>query len=559
MRFSRSLTVLTAFLILAGCGGGGDPQSAGNTFYYNEPEDLNSLDPARISARPPWWVGGQIYVGLVGLDSALKPVPLLAKSWSSSEDGRTWTFNLRNDVRFADDASFSGGKGRVVTAEDVRYSFERICNPETASTGFWVFRGKVRGAEEYFKREPGASEHVAGFKVVDDTTFIVELVEPSPIILSLLSMPYCYVVPREAVEKHGKEFFRNPVGAGPFKLASWDVAQRLVLVRNENYFEKDAAGTQLPYLDSAVVSFIKDRKSEFLEFESGRLDMVASIDPAFFEKVFTPDGKGLTEAYAQYQLHRVPSMSVEYYGFMLDSTAQGGKASVLAGNRYLRRAINYAIDREKLVTFVLRGMAIPAANGPIPPGIPGFSGAKGYSYDPAMAKLLLDSAGYPGGKGLPELALQVSESERVTAVAQAIQEQLNAVGIKVRINQVSPAQNRSMASEGRLPFWRANWMADYPDAENFIALFYSSYAAPSGSNTTRFSNPAVDSLYRAALQPGLTPEARAVIYGEAERIILHESPWILLYHSTIQRLTRPGIRGYTVDPLDRLMLTHVRR
>lgn len=548
-----------ALLVLTGCGDGGGPQTASNTFYYNEPEDLNTLDPARISARAPWWVGGQIYIGLVGLDSSLAPVPMLARSWTASEDGRTWTFNLRSDVRFADDACFPDGRGRMVTAEDVRYSFERICDPGTASTGFWVFRGKVRGAEEFFRREPGAGGHVAGFRVADDTTFIVELVEPSPIILPLLSMPYCYVVPHEAIEKYGKEFFRNPVGAGAFKLASWDVAQKLVLARNENYFEKDAAGIRLPYLDSVVVSFIKDRKSEFLEFENGRLDMVASVDPAFFEQVFTPDGKGLTGAYAKYRLYRVPSMSVEYYGFMLDSTTRGGRESPFVGNRHLRLAINYAIDRDAIVRYVMRGMAVPAVNGPVPPGIPGFSGVEGYRYDPALAARLLDSAGYPGGRGLPELSLQISESERISAVAQAVQEQLNAIGIRVRINQVSPAQNRSMAAEGRIPFWRANWMADYPDAENFIALFYSRYAAPSGSNTTRFSHPRIDSLYRAALEPGLSAGERAAIYGQAERIILYEAPWVLIYHSTIQRLVQPDVRGYSVDPLDRLMLASVRK
>ncbi len=559
MKSFRSLTALPlALLLLSGCGGGKAPESAGNTFYYNEPEDLNSLDPARISARAPWWVGGQIYIGLVGLDSSLKPVPMLAKSWSTSEDGRTWTFTLRNDVRFADDESFPGGKGRALTAEDVRYSFERICNPETASTGFWVFRGKVRGAEEYFDRKPGAADHVAGFRVVDDTTFVVELAEPSPILLSLLSMPYCYVVAREAVEHYGKEYFRHPVGAGPFRLARWDVAQRLVLERNPNYFERDGS-TQLPYLDSVVVSFLKDKKSEFLEFESGKLDMVASIDPAFAERVFTPEGTGLAGDYTKYRLYRTPSMSVEYYGFMFDSATGGGKGSPFIGNRYLRRAINYAIDRESIVRYVLRGMAIPASHGPIPPGIPGYTGVEGYRFDRALATKLLDSAGYPGGKGLPEIVLQVSESERVTAVAQAIQEQLNAVGVKLRVTQVSPAQNRSMAAEGKLPFWRANWMADYPDAENFIALFYSKYAAPSGSNTTRFSHPRVDSLYRAALSAGLTPEQRAAMYGEAERVIIDEAPWVLIYHSTIQRLTQPGIKGYTVDPLDRLVLANVRK
>jgi ABC-type transport system substrate-binding protein len=568
MKVLRSLTPISVAVLLcaglaswgvAGCGRKG-AEGASNTFYYNEPEDLNSLDPARISARPPWWVGGQIYVGLVGLDSALQPVPMFAKSWSTSADGKHWTFILRSDVRFADDSCFAGGKGRTLTAEDVRYSFERICNPATASTGFWVFRGKVAGAEEFYNGGSTApNAHVAGFRVVNDTTFEIELTEPSPLLLSLVAMPYCYVVPREAVEKYGKDYFRHPVGAGAFKLAEWVTGQRLLLVRNGNYYERDAAGKQLPYLDSVSVSFIKDKKSEFGEFEAGRLDMVASIDPALLDKVFTPDGAALNAAYSRYQMFRTPSMSVEYYGFMLDSATQGGNGSPFIHNRYLRRALNYAIDREAIVRYVLHGQAVPASHGPIPPGIPGYSGVVGYSFNRETARKLLDSAGYPEGKGLPEIVLQISESEKISAVAQAIQEQLNAIGVKVRIVQVSPAQNRSMAAEGKVGFWRGNWMADYPDAENFIALFYSKYAAPSGSNTTRFGNARVDSLYRAALAPGLSATERSAIYGRAEQIILDEAPWILIYHSTIQRLVQPGIKGYSVDALDRLMLAHVKK
>ena len=566
MQYVRSLTLhglvaLAATLgaVLASCGDAPDSASS-NTFYYNEPEDLNSLDPARISNRSSWWAGGQVHAGLVGLDSALRPVPMIARSWSASPDGRIWTFALRTDVRFADDACFAGGKGRRVTAEDVRYSFQRICNPATASTGFWVFRGKVLGADEFFK-DPEHVGTVKGFRAVNDSTFEITLTEPSPLVLSLMAMPYCYVVPREGVEKYGKDFFRQPVGAGPFKLASWTTGQRLVLVRNANYFERDAANHALPYLDSVVVTFVRDKKTEFAEFENGHLDMVASIDASLLDKVFVRNGNAitLTPAFAAYTMYRVPSMSVEYYGFMLDSTAPGAAGSPFVTNRQLRLALNYAIDRDALVRYVLRDQAIPATGGPIPPSIPGFSGTKGYGFDRARALALLDSAGYPGGKGLAELPLQISESERVVAVAQAIQEQLRAIGVNVKINQVSPAQHRQMAAEGKLPFWRANWMADYPDAENFMALFYSPYRSPSGSNTTRFGNARVDSLYRAALAPGLSVEQRAAIYGQAERIVLDEAPWVLLYHSTIARLSAPGITGYYVDPLDRLMLATVRK
>jgi ABC-type transport system substrate-binding protein len=559
----RLVAGLVLSLGFVACGGGSAEENTSNTFFYNDSDGLNTLDPARIGARSPWQIGGQIYTGLVGLDSALRPVPMIARSWEVSPDGLRWTFKLRGDVFFADDPAFAGGKGRRVTAEDVRYSFERILDPSTSSSGVWVFSGKVKGASEHFesRKKDSSAKHVGvpGFQVVDDTTFVIELEKPFPPFLSILSMPYAYIVPREAVEKYGADFFRHPVGAGPFRLAEWTPDQRIVLVRNERYFEKDAEGKSLPYLDSVVVSFVKDVKTEYLEYKEGRLDAVGTIDAAFTEEVFAGDGKTLGPNFPDHTLHATPAMSVEYYGFLLDPRRPGAVGSPLVDNVHLRRAINYAIDRDAIVRYVLKGRAIVGTHGPIPPGTPGFSAVKGYTYDREMARRLLDSAGYPGGKGLPQLTLQMGHSERSASVAEALQDQLAAVGIRLGLQQVNGPQHREMYLAGKLPFFRASWMADYPDAENFLSLFYSEYAPPAGNNTTGFSNPRVDSLYRAALGPSLTIEQRSALYGEAERIILDNAPWVVLYYSVIQRLTQPWISGYTVDPLDRLDLTRVRK
>jgi peptide/nickel transport system substrate-binding protein len=225
----------------------------------------------------------------------------------------------------------------------------------------------------------------------------------------------------------------------------------------------------------------------------------------------------------------------------------------------LRRALNYAIDRESIIKYVLKGRAITGSHGPVPPGTPGFSNVEGYTFNRDLAKRLLDSAGYPGGKGLGEITLQLSQNDRTASVAEAIQEQLKSVGINLKLVQVDFPQHRQMILDGKIPFWRASWIGDYPDAENFLALFYSPYAAPRGPNTTHYSNPRVDSLYRAALSPRLSSAERAGLYNRAERLVLDDAPWVTLYYSVIQRLTQPGITGYSVDPLDRLMLTRVQK
>lgn len=557
-----SAALLLSFLLLS-CGSGNE-KSESNTFFFNIVDPMKSLDPVQITQQSSWWIGEMVYTGLIGLDGEMQPIPKIARSWEVSPDGLVWTFHLRNDVRFGDDPCFPDGKGRIVTAADVRYSFERLCRPDV-SRGFWIMRGKVEGADAYYnsRKDSGKTpvDVISGLEAADDTTFRIRLSEPFPPFLYMMATPFCYIVPKEAVEKYGQDFSAHPVGAGPFRLATWKPNQELVLVRNGNYFERDESGNALPYLDSVRVSFTGDPATVFAEFDNGNIDLVTTIDPAFAAKVLTDDGSDLSPEYREggYRLYALPAMSIDYYGFTLDTTLPGGKDSPFARNRYLRRAINYGIDRDRITKFVLKGLMIPAHNGPIPPSTPGFSGVKGYTYDPELARALLDSAGYPDGKGLPPFTLQLGNTPQTASVAEAVQEDLRKLGLEMVIKQVDFSTHLSTADEGKIPFWRTSWLADYPHAENFMANFYSPYFKPSGPNRARYNNPTVDSLYRAALQPGLTQQEWSAIYGQAERIVLDDAPWVFLYYSGIRHLTQPWIAGYSVDPLQRILLTRVRK
>lgn len=555
------LAALALALILTGCGSKGERQGT-NTFYLNSTSEPNSLDPIQISQQASWWVGHQIYNGLVGLDADMNPTPKIARAWEVSPDGLVWTFHLRGDVRFCDDEAFDGGKGRTVTAEDVRYSFERVCAPGR-SGGYWVFRDKVAGVNDFYESRSDSAataapiEHVAGFTVVDDTTFTITLTEPYPPFLYMLTTPFCYIVPREAVEKYGDDFFRHPVGTGPFRLTEWKQAGQIVLAKNTNYFEKDEKGTQLPYLDSVWMTFIGDPGTEFNEFEQGNLDLLTTIDPLFAARLLNESGTELTQEFADMTLHKQPGMSIEYYGFTLDTTTPAGKSSPFSRNVHLRRAINYAIDREKIVHFVLNGLAAPAVHGPIPPSTPGFSGVEGYSFDPDRARAELDSAGHPNGKGLDEIVLQVSNNARTASVAEAVQEDLKKIGLNVSIKQVEHSSHLKMADDGTIAFWRTSWLADYPHAENFMANFYSPFKKPAGPNRSRYDNPTVDSLYRAALDPALDSAGQRDVYARAERIVLDDAPWVFLYYSVVRHITQPWIEGYRADPLQLFDLTRV--
>lgn len=560
----RSLTiryVILAFLMLAGCDDNSSTPDSNTTFYYNEPAGLGTLDPAFTNYQAAIWAGTQIFNGLVDIDTAERIVPCIARSWSLDTTATVWTFILRNDVFFHTDDCFGKDKTRRVTAADVKYSFERICNAHTKSTGLWVFRETVDGADD-FHRATAAGQETGGIRGItapNDSTLVIRLVKPFAPFLSLLTMPYCWIIPKEAVDTYKEQFSHHPVGTGAFRFASWEPERRLTLTRNERYFRTDRNGRRLPYLSGVSISFIRNPKTEFFEFEQGHLDFLATIDASVFEQVITPEG-ALAPKYADYHLIRKAAQSVEYYGFLLDTAFTAAKESPYSSSKLLRQALNYAIDREKIVRYVLKGRAIPAHNGVLPPSLPGFSkDVQGYRYDVKKARELIAAAGYGNGKPLPPIVLQIGANESTASVAEAVQQQWKEIGVDMTIRQVDFPRHLGMVRNSELPMWRTSWIGDYPDPENFLALFYAKNASPSGPNTTHFHNASVDSLYEKALSPLLSPDERYALYNNMERIVLDNAPWIFLYYDVNLRLARPSVIGLRPESAGRLVLETVEK
>ena len=510
-------------------------------FRYNESSGLASLDPAFAKNKQVMWASHQLYNTLIEIDSNMQMQPSLATHWTISDDNLTFTFFLRHDVLFTDDACFTNGKGRQLTAHDVEYSFKRIIDKNTASPGAWIFNNRV--------------DSVNGFKTINDTTFQLKLARPFQSILGILSMQYCSVIPKEAVEIYKTDFRRHPVGTGPFSFVAWEEGQALILKKNENYFEKDAEGKSLPYLDGIKVSFYDSKATEFLEFQQKRLDFIDDIDPSFKDEVLTRTGNLKKKWQGKIELQKHPYLNIEYLGILVDGENELVKNSPLRLQK-IRQAINYGFNRKKMMLYLRNSIGTAAESGFVPAGLPSFDSVavKGYHYDVSKAKKLLAEAGYPEGKNLPQIKLLTIPiyGDLGTYIAN----ELLQVGIKIQVEVIQKSLLMEQTSKSQAPFFRGSWIADYPDAENYLGVFYGKNPAP--PNYTRYKNAAFDLLYEKALSEK-NDTLRYKLYQQMDRIIINDAPVVPLWYDMAIHLVHVNIKNFYPNSLNLLELRTVKK
>ncbi|MBX2933124.1 MAG: ABC transporter substrate-binding protein [Ferruginibacter sp.] len=510
-------------------------------FRYNESSGLASLDPAFAKNKQVMWACHQLYNTLIEIDSNMQMQPSLAKHWNISGDNLVFTFYLRNDVFFTDDACFINGKGRKLTAHDVEYSFKRIIDKNTASPGAWIFNNRV--------------DSINGFKAIDDTTFQLKLLRPFQSILGILSMQYCSIIPKEAVEKYTTDFRRHPVGTGPFQFVAWEEGQALILKKNENYFEHDAAGNRLPYLDGIKVSFYDSKATEFLEFQQNRLDFIDDIDPSFKDEVLTKTGNLKKDWQGKIVLQKHPYLNIEYLGILVDEQNELVKNSPLRFKK-IRQAINYGFNRRKMMLYLRNSIGIAAESGFVPAGLPSFDSVtvKGYHYDVAKAKQLLAEAGYPEGKNLPTIKLLTIPV--YGDLGSFIANELLQIGIKVQVEVIQKSLLMEQTSKSQALFFRGSWIADYPDAENYLSVFYGKNPAP--PNYTRYKNPAYDKLYESALSEK-NDSIRYELYRQMDRMVMEDAPVVPLWYDMAIHLVHLNITNFYPNSLNLLELRKVKK
>jgi oligopeptide transport system substrate-binding protein len=538
----RTTWIVLGLVFLLSCSG--KEQARKNIFRYNESKGIPTLDPAFARNQTIIWPVNQLFNGLVQLDEKLQVQACIAHDWEISEDGKEYTFYLRRDVFFHDHPSFHDGRGRAVTADDFVYSLNRIIDPRVASPGAWIFLAVNRQARSGLN----------GFEAVNDTTLRIYLSRPFPAFLGILSMPYCHVVPPEVIEELGPDFRKEPVGTGPFRFKYWREDEKLVLVRNDRYFECDVEGKRLPYLDAINISFTRDKQSEFMEFMMGRLDFLSGLHPVYKDELITREGK-LNPVYSgRIKMITEPYLNTEYLGFLLDPEQEAvSNSPVLI--REVRQAINVGFDRHKMMRYLRNNIGCPADAGFIPEGLPSYSAkaVRGYSYDPDLARDLLARAGYPNGNGLKSITLTTTSDYQ--DLCEYIQHELSEVGIRLNIEVNTGASFRNRMANSRLEFFRGSWIADYPDAENYLSLFYSRNFSPNGPNYTHFSHSEYDRLFEESLIT-LDDSARYAKYHELDRMILKEAAIVPLYYDQVVRFIPKDLSGLGSNPMNLLHLKH---
>ncbi len=538
----RCLQVFCGLALWVCCAACGDRRGDDrNTFHLNySAGTVESIDPAFARNLYNMWTDHMVYNTLVETNENLEVVPSLAYRWEVSDDGLHYRFYLRPDVFFQNSEVFPDGRGRRMTAQDVVYSFERLIDPATASTGAWIFNGRV--AEKN------------AFVALDDTTVQINLTAPFRPLPEILTMPYCSVVAREAVERWGKEFGQHPLGTGPFYLHYWDEGNTMVLKRNPNYWEKDEHGRRLPYLQAVQIGFVDSKATEFFLFLQGEIDFVNNIDGSFKDLVLTKNGELKKEYQHRIVLTKRPYLNTEYIGLLTDTTLPAA-ANAPTGNRLVRQAINYAIDREKIVRYFKNGAVTPALQGFIPKGMPAYDSAAGYGYpyNPQRALELLARAGHPKGEGLGSFTILTPDNW--ADIVNFVATQLRDVGIQARVEIIQANILRQQMSKSEATAFRGQWIADYPDAETFLAFFNSRFPAP--PNYTRFRNATFDSLYDASMnQPD---SIRQRMYRQMDSLVTSYAPVIPLFYDRMLHFTQPGIMGFSANPMNLIDLKKVRK
>jgi oligopeptide transport system substrate-binding protein len=530
--------------------------------YLVSPEKIAGFDPIHASDHYSGNEVGKVYEGLYEFHPLKRPyelMPNLAESLPVvSKDGLTYTFKLKKGVLFHDSPVFKEGLGREMKADDFIYSIMRLADPKLQAKGWWLFDQKIEGLNEW--REQNAAleqtnyeEQISGLKKVDDYTVQIKLKKPYPQFLYALVMPYSFVVPREAVDFYGKEFLNHPVGTGPFLLEKFEQSNQIIYNRNPKFRDKfypsegeegddqrgllTDSGKKIPLVDKIIVNIIVESQPTWLSFQKGKTDVLEMKDSHLDQALIK--GKELRPELRSFGIRLLsnPQLDVTFFAFNHEDSS-------FKNNLKLRQAMSLAYNREEANKLFYEDTGYKA-HGVIPPGLGGFRKEFKNPYvdlDIERAKKLLAEAGYPEGKGLPEITVQTRNETVARQQIELFAKSMEKIGIKVKVGMNTWPELINKVSKKQHQMYTMAWAADYPDAENFLGLLYCPNKAP-GSNGSNYCNSEFDKLYEEAtiLQEG--PE-RTALYEKLNEMVAVDVPWIFGFHRTKFYLVQAWLKNY---------------
>ena len=497
---------------VAGCRKSDDGRLPGH-LYLRLNNNPTTLDPALITDVQGGGIAAKLFNGLVRFNENLDLVPDIARSWKLSDDHVTYTFRLRSDARFSN--------GRKITAQDFKYSFERVLAPATKAPLTWVL-DRVEGANDFMA---GKTRGVPGIRVMNDHTLVIKLQRPFGPFLSLLAMTTAYVVPREEVERLGQDFGTHPAGSGPYALTEWKHGQHIVLTAREDYFEGK------PKLTGIYYRVIPEDLTAVMEFETGHLDVLQI--PSSEYKRYTTDPVWRDQVYGR------PGLNSYFLG--LNCTRPP------FNDIRVRQAVNMAVDRKHILNTVFEKRGVPAS-GPIPPGLWKsrvlLQNREGYNFNPDKAKNLIREAGVEG----MTIKIYINADPEVLDIIEVVQSYLARAGLKSEIIQLDWSAFKQAVNEGEPDAFWLSWWADYPDPENFLFPLFHSASVGSAGNRTRCVDPELDRLIEVAQQT-MDDKLRYRLYRQAEDRVIKDAPWLFMWHKADYFVIQPWVQDFKIYPI----------
>lgn len=471
-----------------------------------------TLDPAISGEMSSHSYVMNLYSGLVKLNADLETEPDIAVSWTVSDDGTRYTFILREDVRFH--------SGKALTADDVKFSWERACNPSTGSRTAATYLGDIIGARDVME---GRAADISGVEVIDDYTLQVDIDSPKAYFIDKLTYPTAFVVDAEAVSR-GSNWWREPDGTGPFEMGEWDEGSLITLIRNADYYGEP------PELDAVYFHLLSGIPIAL--YEQGQIDVV-SVSTAYMDQVTDPANPVHTE------LVSAPELSLYYIGFDVTKPP--------FDDVYVRQAFCHAVDRERIVRVLFKD-SVQVASGYLPAGLPGYDPAlQAFEFDPVLARELLGKSSYGSADQLPPVTITVSgyANSFPEYIAAAVFDWRENLGVEVSVRQLESEVFLYNLGDERDGLFSMGWIADYPDPYNFLGTLF---GTGEENNVGDYSNPEVDEmLARAAAEQD--DALRLELYRQAERIIVEDAPCLPLVYGANHVLVKPYVSGYVPSPL----------